>query len=153
MKTPRCLELPQQYWSRRRPKGWHWQTNWYEHHKDVIISAMASQITSLTIVYSTIYSGADQGKHQSSASLSFVRGIHRWPVNSPHKGQVTRKMFPFYDVIMVCQLMKNSMHGVYQAYIWAARALYTIATLSMPNLPKVIPDPVVTERTGNGLLA
>ena len=52
------------------------------------------------IVYSTVYSGADQRKHQSSASLAFVRGFHRWPVNSPHKGPVTRKMFPFDDVIM-----------------------------------------------------
>ena len=49
---------------------------------------MASQITSLTIVYSNVHSGADQRKHQSSASLAFVRGIHRWPVNSPHKGPV-----------------------------------------------------------------
>ena len=66
------------------------------------MSRMASQITSLTIVYSTVYyySDADQGEHQSSASLAFVRGIHRWPVNSPHKGPVTRKMFPFDDVIM-----------------------------------------------------
>ena len=56
--------------------------------------------TSLTIVYSTIYSGADQSKHQSSASLAFVWGIHRGPVNSPHKWPVTRKMFPFDDVIM-----------------------------------------------------
>ena len=61
---------------------------------------MASQIASLTIVYSTVYSGADQRKHQSSASLAFVRGIHRGPVNSPHKWPVTRKMFPFDDVIM-----------------------------------------------------
>ena len=61
---------------------------------------MASQITSLTIVFSTVYSGADQIKHQSSVSLAFVRGIHRWPVNSPHKEPVTRKMFPFDDVIM-----------------------------------------------------
>ena len=61
---------------------------------------MASQITSLTIVYSTVYSGVDQRKYQSSASLAFVRGIHRWPVNSPHKGPVTRKMFSFDDVIM-----------------------------------------------------
>ena len=61
----------------------------------VIMSAMASQITSLTIVYSSVYWGADQRKHQSPASLAFVRGIHRWPVNSPHKGQVTRKLFPF----------------------------------------------------------
>ena len=57
-------------------------------------------ITSLTIVCSSIYSGADQGKHQSSASLAFVWGIHWWPVNSPHKGPVTRRMFPFDDVIM-----------------------------------------------------
>ena len=64
------------------------------------MSGMASQITSLTIVYSTIYSGADQRKHQSSASLAFVGGIHRGPVNSPHKGPVTGKMFPFDDVIM-----------------------------------------------------
>ena len=47
---------------------------------------MASQITSLTSVYSTVYSGTDQRKHQSSASLAFLRGIHRWPANSPHKG-------------------------------------------------------------------
>ena len=70
------------------------------HLGDVIMSAMASQITSLMNVYSTVYSGADQRKHQSSASLAFVMGIHRWPVNSPHKGPVTRKMFPFDDVIL-----------------------------------------------------
>ena len=61
---------------------------------------MALQIISLTIVYSTVYSGADQRKNQSSASLAFVLGIHWWLVNSPHKGPVTRKMFPFGDVIM-----------------------------------------------------
>ena len=70
------------------------------HYNDVIMGAMTSQITSLTIVYSTVYSDADQRKHQSSASLAFVRGIQRWPVNSPHKGPVTRKMFPLGDVIM-----------------------------------------------------
>ena len=64
------------------------------HYIDVIMGAMASQITSLTIVYSTVYSGADQRKHQSSASLAFVREIHRWLVNSLHKWPVTRKMFP-----------------------------------------------------------
>ena len=61
---------------------------------------MASQIISLTIVYSTVYSGADQRKYQSSVSLAFVWGIHWWPVNSPHKGPVTRKTFPVDDVIM-----------------------------------------------------
>ena len=58
------------------------------------MSVMASQITSLPIVYSTVYSGTDQRKHQSSASLAFCEG------NSPHKGPVTRKKFPFGDVIM-----------------------------------------------------
>ena len=57
-------------------------------------------IINLKIVYSTVYSGADQRKHQSSAPLAFVRGIHRWPVKSPHKGPVTQKMFPFDDAIM-----------------------------------------------------
>ena len=70
------------------------------HYHDVIMSTIASQITSLSIVCSIVCSGGDQRKHQSSASLAFVRGIHRWPVNSPHKGPVTRKMFPFDDVIM-----------------------------------------------------
>ena len=69
-------------------------------YDDVIMGAKASQITSLTIVYSTVYSGADQSRHQSSASLAFVWGIHRGPVNSPHKWPVTRKMFPFDDVIL-----------------------------------------------------
>ena len=72
----------------------------YQHYNDVIMSAKASQITSLTIVYSTVYSGANQRKPQCSASLAFVRGIDRWSVNSPHKGPVTRKMFPFDDFIM-----------------------------------------------------
>ena len=68
------------------------------HYDDVIMDAMASQITSLMIVYSTFYSGADQNKQQSSASLAFEWGIHRGPVNSPHKWPVTRKMFPFDSI-------------------------------------------------------
>ena len=71
------------------------------HYNDVIMSAMAFQVISVSIVYSTVCSGADQRKDQSSASLAFVRGIHRWPVNSPHKWPVKRKMFQFDDVIMV----------------------------------------------------
>ena len=81
--------------------------NWPPHYNDVIMGAMASHITSLTIVYSPVYSGADQRKHQSSASLPFVWGIHRWPVNSPHKGPVTRKMLPFDDVIMFYSYMST----------------------------------------------
>ena len=70
------------------------------HYNDVIMNTMASQITSLMIVYSTVYSGEDQRKHQSFASLAFVWEIQRGPVNSPHKGPVTQNMFPFDDVIM-----------------------------------------------------
>ena len=70
--------------------------------------SIASQITSLTIVHSSVYSDADQGKHQSSASLAFVRGIHRRPVNSPHKGPVTRKMFPFDDAVMFSVMTVSS---------------------------------------------
>ena len=64
------------------------------------MGTMAFQITSLAIVYSTIYSWADKRKQQSSASLAFVWGIHQWPVKYPYEGSVTRKMFPFDDVIM-----------------------------------------------------
>ena len=78
----------------------HFPHYWPFHYHDVIMGSIASQITSLTIVYSTVYSDADQRKHQSSASLAFVREIHRGPVNFPHKWPVTRKMFPFDDVIM-----------------------------------------------------
>ena len=73
----------------------------WNHYIDSIMGAMASRITSFTIVYSTVYLGADQRKHQSSASLTFVRVIHRGPVNSPHKGPVTQKMVPFDDVIIM----------------------------------------------------
>ena len=71
------------------------------HHRGVIIGAMASQITNLIIVYSTVYWDADHWTHQSSTPLAFVRRIHRWPVNSPHKWPVTRKIFPVDDVIML----------------------------------------------------
>ena len=77
----------------------HFTIPWHPfHYDDVIMRAIVSQITSLTIVYSAIYVGADQSKHQSSVSLAFVC---RGPVNSPHKWPVTRKMFPFDDVIML----------------------------------------------------
>ena len=76
---------------------------------DVMMSAMACQITGVSVVCSTVCSGADQRKHQSSASLAFVGGIHRWPVDSPHEGPVTRKMFPFDDVIMnTCHRPSNN---------------------------------------------
>ena len=81
---------------------------WIQHYNDFIMGTMASQITSLTIIYSTINWGTDQRKHQSSSSLAFVRGIHWWTVNALHKGPVTRNMFPFDDVIMVIHVMPSS---------------------------------------------
>ena len=75
------------------------------------MGAMVSQITSVTIVYSAVYSGADQRKHENPASLAFVRGIHRGPVISPHKGPITRKMFPFDDVIMKPALAESRSQG------------------------------------------
>ena len=99
------------------------------HYDDVIMGAMASQITSLTIVYSTVYSDADQRKHQSSAPLAFVRGIHRGPVNSPHKWPVTRKMFPFHDVIMgYCRRVTDSNKSVtplLQKYLYNNKVIIT----------------------------
>ena len=71
------------------------------HYSDVIMSVIWSQITSVSIVYSTVCWGANQRKHHSSASPTFMGEIHQWPVNSPHKRPVTRKIFPFYDVIML----------------------------------------------------
>ena len=88
------------------------------------MGAMAAQITSLTIAYLTVYPGADQRKHQSSASLAFVWGIHRWPVNSPHKEPVTRKMFPFDDAIM--------------AYLWDVLYIRRMRTITTNDTPMVI---------------
>ena len=111
------------------------------------MTAVASQITSHTIVYSTVYSSTDERKYQSSASLAFVWGIHRWPVDSPHKWPVTRKRFPFDDVIMIqiiiwshrgqcvvvfhpdhhlfihCQLSRIPHRGAYAESHWVCRWL------------------------------
>ena len=74
------------------------------------MGTMASQITSLMIVYSTVYSSADQRTNQSSTSLACVRGAHRWPGVSPHKVPETRKVFPFDDVIMYVMQGRCSDH-------------------------------------------
>ena len=68
------------------------------------MGAMRLKSPGIMIVYSIVYLGADKRKHQSSASLAFVRGIHRWPVNYLHKGPVSWKMFPFDGVIMQTHL-------------------------------------------------
>ena len=76
------------------------------------MGTMTSQITSLTIVYSTVYSGADQRKHQISTLLAFVREIHRWPVNSPHKWPVTRKMFSFDGNVITISPLLDCWHSI-----------------------------------------
>ena len=86
-----------------------------DHYNDVIMGTIAFQIISLTIVYSTVYSDAD---HQSSASLAFVRVIHPGLVISPHKWPVTRKMFPFDDVIMYHEYLLKKFHGVSTVHIY-----------------------------------
>ena len=80
------------------------------------MSAVVSQITGVSMVYPTVCLGTDQRKHQSSASLAFVRGIHQWLVDSPHKAPVTRKMFPFDDVIMIFPMLWRVMY-----YWWSYR--------------------------------
>ena len=128
---------------------WHWggKSTWNSHYDDVIMSTMASQITNLTIVYSSVYSGADQRKHQSSASLAFVRGIHRGPVNSPHKWQVTQRMFPFDDDIMTWKtrgLLSRAIstlssqgisgHGIREYFGFTTRRLEWLYTASDLNI-------------------
>ena len=84
------------------------------HYNYVTISAMTSQITSLAIVYSTVYSGADQRKHRNSASLAFVWGIQWWPVNSPHKGPVMQcfHLMRYHEILMLAVLLNTAMWDV-----------------------------------------
>ena len=104
------------------------------------MGAIASQITgSLTIVYSIVNSGADQRKHQSSASLAFVWGIHRRPVNFPHKWPVTRKKFPFDDVIMSTPWRCAKRNMIYIALKWRhdMEMLSVLPTLCEWNPPVI----------------
>ena len=105
------------------------------HYDDVIMGAMASQITSLTTVYLIVYSDADQRKHQSSASLAFVQGIHRGQVNSPHKWPVTRKTIPFDDVIMV-PLLHSEAPAIWKSPIMWFQ-LHGIAHFAIASTDKV----------------
>ena len=107
------------------------------------MASIASQITSLTIVHSAVFSDADQRKHQSSASLALVRGIHRGPGNSPHKWPVTRKMFPFDDVIRLDQTLKNTFLVLAKTFVISilenALAVCTLASFEQ-DLNRVICD-------------
>ena len=106
--------------------------------------AMASQITGVSIAYSTVCSGAHHRKHQASTSLAFERGIHRSPVNSPHKGPATRKIFPFDDVIMPTYLMTRQSVKMVTVWIsanpWDQMVLPPLMQLSIrARLTKEIP--------------
>ena len=123
----------------------------WDHYCDAIMVAMAFQITSLMVVYSTVHAGADQRKHQSSASLVFVWWIPRWPVNSSHKGPVTRKMFPFHYVIMSwnillwCQqVLSPTADGM---FLWLLCGYYTMRSCRRNVLR--ITDSLLGESTGN----
>ena len=91
------------------------------------MGAMASQITSLTIVYLTVSSGADQRKHQSSAPLAFVRGILRWPMNSPHKGPLTRG----FDVSLDLPLNKRLSKQPRRRWFETHRSNYDVTVLDI----------------------
>ena len=80
------------------------------------MGVMSSQITSVLIVHSTVCSGANQRKYQSSMPLAFVRGMYQWTVNSLHKGQETWKMFPLDDVIMVAHVARRHIHHCHCHY-------------------------------------
>ena len=105
------------------------------HYNDVIMGKMASQISRLTIVYSTVYSSADLRKYQSSAPLAFVREIHWGPVKSPHKGQVTRKMFPFDDVIMAAIGDHRTVDNIYRWPIAGCNAVIWYEDNNQENCP------------------
>ena len=102
------------------------------HYSDVIMGSMTSQITNLTIVYSAIYSGADQRKHQKLCVTGLCVGNSPGQVNSPHKWPVTRKMFPFDDVIMYVQINLcyswycHLCDGIFYVHILSYRIICTL---------------------------
>ena len=103
------------------------------------MGAMASQISSLTSVHLPVYSGADKRKHQISTSLAFVRGIHRWPVNSPHKLPVTRKMFPFGDIIMIAVMRFSFSWFILKGLKCLPGYCDKIGCVSKPDIQCIIP--------------
>ena len=113
------------------------------HYSNIIMGAIASRITSLTIVYTTVYSDADQRKHLSSMSLAFVRG----PVNFPHKWPVTRKMFRFDDIIMVysiwfpvCSLVDESTITCLSTHFADAKSFVIHFTTNIITLYRIAND-------------
>ena len=127
------LKMPHHVWNARL------SVQETQHYSDIVMSAMASLITSLMIVYSTAYSDADQRKHQSSVSLAFLRGIHRWPVNSPHKWPLTRKMFPFDDVIMRPDTYTESYCHIQLTVICVTLSMFRTECIKVSNMVASFP--------------
>ena len=121
------------YWIHRTMERYQLITLQWRHNESDGVSNHQPQYC-----YSTVYSGADQRKHQSSVSLAFVLGIHRWPVNSPHKSPVTRKRFPFGDVIM----------KIWEMCIWFTWRLYDMERISK-SLALREDATVPSQRVGN----
>ena len=116
------------------------------------MGAMASQIASVSILYSTVCSGTNQRKHQSPASLAFLRGVRRWPVDPPHKGPVTRKMYPFYDVIIIYrQLSWEGTQCCYQYIISYIRACLTPSLLHRKLPPSEMYPKIMEIKTRSNL--
>ena len=125
---------------------------YYEHYNDVIMSAMASRFTDVSIVCSNFCSREDQRKHQSLASLAFVSRFHRWPVDSPRKRLVTRKMFPFDGVIMKSSASDKSYRFADPFFVLAVifEILESTKDVSPSLYLKYFQNPfLITYKTGN----
>ena len=114
------------------------------------MSAMVSQITSLTIIYSTVYSGADQRKHQSSASLAIVWGIHRWPVNAAHKGPVKPRSHMYCNQSATALRRKNSCNQCNHCAIKNCRSIGDWSATTIPKNRRPVGD---RSATGGRLIA
>ena len=161
--TPKIKEKKQRFLHELHSFTMHWKGG---HYNEVIMSAVVSEIISLPIVYPTVYSGADQRKHQSSASLALVQGIHWWPVNSPHKGPVTLNMFPFNDGIMYCivccyknlrQNDRNDTGDIWKAFFQRRHFIniqipLTFILANAINNDQALAQAIARHRTGDALL-
>ena len=108
-----------------------------QHYSGVIMCAMTAQIIGASIIYWTVCSGISK-KHQSSVSLAFVRGIRRWPVNSRHKGPVTRNMVSFDDVTLAKYIQCHNMGRNYGRHFLSFVVflyIFLICNMSLIALP------------------
>ena len=113
----------------------------FPHYTDVIMTTMASQITSLTIVYSTVYSDADQRKHQSSASLAFVWGIHRDRWIPCTKGQLRGKCFHLMTSSCLWFTLDKALFPCpIKVRFKAFKTNHTKVDISLPEPSKTYPD-------------